>query len=167
MATGATGAGPEPLGASAARTHEPWARVRALGLGCAARCARRGRHPRVDYHPGPTAAPSRAPRRAPQPKGSDPSPWLMCPCSRGAQGLGPGACAPCGHVFSQERYRNHIYNNCNLGSVISRQGGVFFRKRTLEKTASTVFRKTKKTRNAIPINFPVVSRLDLCSEARS
>ena len=44
MATGGTGAGPEPLSASAARTHEPWARVRALGLGCAARCARGGRH---------------------------------------------------------------------------------------------------------------------------
>ena len=26
-------------------------------------------------------------------------------------GLGPGACAPCGHVLSQERYRNQIYNN--------------------------------------------------------
>ena len=44
MATGGTGAGLEPLGASAARAHEPWARARALGLGCAARCARGGRH---------------------------------------------------------------------------------------------------------------------------
>ena len=41
MATGGTGAGPEPLGASAARTHEPWARVRAIGLG-ARRGAREG-----------------------------------------------------------------------------------------------------------------------------
>ena len=35
MATGGTGAGLEPLGASAARAHEPWAGARALGLGCA------------------------------------------------------------------------------------------------------------------------------------
>ena len=62
MATGGTGAGLEPLGASAARAHEPWAGARALGLGCAARCARGGRGLLGAESWCRQAAPSRAPR---------------------------------------------------------------------------------------------------------
>ena len=48
-----------------------------------------------------------------------------------------------------------------------------FRKHTLKRKKndnipySHDFMKTKKTRSAVLINFPVVSRLDLCSDARS
>ena len=54
------------------------------------------------------------PGAGPGPAGPGAGPWPMCQLR---QGLEPGACAPCGHVFSQERYRNHIYNNYNLGNV--------------------------------------------------
>ena len=38
--------------------------------------------------------------------GGCPGPWAQA-WTQGAQGLGPGAWPPCGHVFSRERYRNH------------------------------------------------------------
>ena len=82
MATGATGAGPEPLGAG---RMGPWARDP-------------GSRPPLPP-PGLSPAAARARARAHGP---------MCPWTQGAQGLGPGACGPCGHVFSQERYRHHI-----------------------------------------------------------
>ena len=79
MATGGTGAGLEPLGASAARAHEPWAGARALGLGCAARCARGGR--------GLLGAVPLAPRRRP------PRAHLAAHPSPSARALAHGSCA--------------------------------------------------------------------------
>ena len=70
----------------------------------------------------------------------DPSPWVpwVQAWTQGTHGLGPGAWAPCGHVFSQERYRNHtilVY----FQELCFLLGIFFLQKHTLEKNDDILY----------------------------